>query len=305
MVAEPTLFLSIDEAIQVRAHTNRGGLKVYCVVDFIRMLSKKPMMPSEAELYWLGVLCNRDLWTEFAVMDQHPVLFPGPYSSKLICISAGGLLLLFLQMEQDELILEEYAEEARQRLDILAGGGGAEYVRDYDDGEVDEMMAVKDAAISQGKGLDGPPDDWPFFFDADKKTTSRHSSDNQSIKMGELKNAMGESSVDEFQKITGISGGGVVTTTSTTISAKLDKKTAFSIKDIIKEMELSVDHAYIPAMCKAVCTRFRDARPKSEMFSRQRQTYFYLHDREFMENLVREEYTKYLMKKVDEEFHGE
>ena len=292
----------------MRAHTKKCGLKVYCVVDFIRMLSKKPMMPSEAEFYWLGVLCNRDLWTEFAVMDQHPVLFLGPYSSKLICIAAGGLLLLFLQMEQDGLILEEYAEEARQRLDILAGGGGAEYVRDYDDGEVDEMMAVKDAAISQGKGLDGPPDDWPFFFDGDDKTKSRRSSDNQSIKMGELENSTGEgsssSSVDQFQKITGISGGGgvVVTTTTTT---KLDKRTAFSIKDIIREMELSVDHAYVPVMCRAVCSRFRDARPGSEMFSRQRQTYFYLHDREFMEKLVREEYTKYMMKKVDEEFLGE
>jgi hypothetical protein len=60
-----------------------------------------------------------------------------------------------------------YKEELRQRLTVLADGGWAEYVWEHDDSEVDEMMAAKDAANAEGKGLECPPDDWAYFFDDD------------------------------------------------------------------------------------------------------------------------------------------
>jgi hypothetical protein len=119
----------------------------------------------------------------------------------------------------------------------------------------------------------------------------------ESTIVDELKQAL--ESVDDLQKNTGITDGKYEGAARVVIT-KLDKKTAFSIKDVIKELGLDVDHARVPAMCKTVCTRFKEARPESEMLSRQRQTYFYLHDRELMEKLVREEYAKYHMKKVDE-----
>ena len=171
----------------------------------------------------------------------------------------------------------------------------------YSDDTIDEYARkrFKNAYISilpdfqAEHGCISPVESVPMIFPeiSDNFPGVHTNQSEESTIVDELKQAL--ESVDETTSITEDEGGRVVST-------KLDKKTAFSIKDVIKELGLNVDNARVPAMCKTVCTRFKEARPGSETLSRQRQTYFYLHDKEYMKKLVREEYAKYLMKKVDE-----
>ena len=95
MVAEPTLFLSRDELIQVRVHTTKKGVRVYCVRDFIRMIANKQLKPSEALIYWMSAASSRELRSEHDIQDQYAIQFLGPYEPKNMCITAGGLLILF------------------------------------------------------------------------------------------------------------------------------------------------------------------------------------------------------------------
>jgi hypothetical protein len=71
------------------------------------------------------------------------------------------------------------------------------------------------------------------------------------------------------------------------------KKSGFSLKDIIQELDLDLDPVYIPAICKAVCTRFKNLRPESKCFSRMRRTFFFQQDRECIESILREECMKH------------
>ena len=295
MVAELTLFLSSDDEVQVRVHKTRSGICVFCVRDFVRMVSNKDMGYDDSTLYWLTACCSRELRTEHAIMDQYPARFPGAYEPDHICISAEGLLLLLSKMQSDGIANETYADEIKQRLLTMVEGDGSEYMRDFDDGEVDEMMAAKDAAIAKGEGLNGPPEDWKFFHEGpvDK--------DAELVKAAQMQKVI--ESVNEMRILSeSVTEEGQSAKTKKK-TGKLDKSTAFSIKDLIRELELQVDSKDAPIMCKAVCTRFRQMCPGSEMFSRQRQTYFYTHDRECLEGLVQEEYTKHAVKKVELEFN--
>ena len=80
----------------------------------------------------------------------------------------------------------------------------------------------------------------------------------------------------------------------------LARHAAFSIKDLITELELKIIPTHYAAVCKMVCTRFKFLNPGCEMFSKKRRTYFYEKDRECLEKLIQEEYLKYL-KRRDEE----
>jgi hypothetical protein len=285
MVAELTLFLSQDGMLQVRASKTKRELVVYCVRDFIRVVSDKPnLRPSDAMIYWMSAACSRELRTEHDIQDQYPVQFLGAYEPKNVCLTASGLLLLFNYIDcRYGFIREHYKEEVKQRLMTLAEGGGSEYVYEHDDGEVDAMMAAKDEALARGVGLNGPPADWPFFFNdtpaADTAGRLQECMD-AIVEMGE---ALESAAVEE----------GMV---------KRDRKTAFSIKDLIGDMELDIEPGRVPTLCKTVCTRFREIRPGSEVFSKMRRTFFYQQDRECLESILREEYMKYVVRRAGEDF---
>ena len=206
------------------------------------------------------------------------------------------LELLKLEQEIRECITNNRLKEMECITELLKN---YQKLSSYSDDTIDEYAKkrFKNAFLSVLPDFQAehcsisPVESVPVIFTEISDETGVHTSYKESTIVDELKQAL--ESVDETTSITEDEGGRVVST-------KLDKKTAFSIKDVIKELGLDVDNARVPAMCKTVCTRFKEARPGSEMLSRQRQTYFYLHDREFMEKLVREEYAKYLMKKVDE-----
>jgi hypothetical protein len=86
---------------------------------------------------------------------------------------------------------------------------------------------------------------------------------------------------------------------------KLDKKTAFSLKDLIQELELKVDSAYNNEFCKTVCARFREVCPGKETFTKKRRMFFYMQDKECLEGLIKEEYLKYTVRKAGEDFNEE
>jgi hypothetical protein len=287
MVAEPTLFLSEDCMLQVRAHRTRSGLTVYCVCDFIRVIVNKPeLKPSDAMVYWMSAACSKELCNEHNILDQYPIRFIGAYEPRNICLNAGGLLLLFDYLDRRfKFIWPQYKEEARRRLLVLSEGGGSEYVWDHDDGEVDEMMAARDAAIARGEGLDGPPKDWKYYFDDAPMTQ--------------------ETAVQLQECVQAIERMEVVRQEEEGPKVKKDRKTAFCIKDLIGDMKLDIDPAHVPALCKTVCTRFREIRPKSDVFTKMRRTFFYQQDRECLEDIVHEEFIKYASRRAGEEFENE
>ena len=82
----------------------------------------------------------------------------------------------------------------------------------------------------------------------------------------------------------------------------LDRKTAFSLKDLVEEMDLKIDSVLVPVICKTVCTRFREMCPGSETFSKKRRTFFYKDDKECIEKIMQEEHLKYMLRKVDDDF---
>ena len=260
------------------------------------MVAERELLPSEALIYWMKAASSLELRTEHEVQDQYPVQFLGAYEPKSMCITAGGLLLLFLYMERDGMVMEEYKVEMKQRLVVLAEGGGDDYVRDHDDGEVDEMMAAKDEAMSKGEGLNGPPANWPFFFDngvGDGPNPEEMAAQLQKIieSVSEMQVSTTAAADDEKEEKSKGKNG-----------RKLDKKTAFSLKGLMEEMGIKVDRAFMPAIGKTVSARFRQMCPDSETFSKKKTTYFYEDDKECLEQLVQEEYVKHVLRKVDDDF---
>ena len=285
MVAEPTLFLSEDCMLQVRAHTTRSGVRVYCVRDFVRVIVNKPnLKPSDAMLYWLSSACSKELSMEHSILDQYPIRFLGPYEPKNICIVSSGLMLLFDHLDRRfGFIWPQYKEDIRRRLQLLAEGKGSEYVWDHDDGEVDEMTAARDEALARGEGLDGPPPGWRFSFDNNTPASAEA--------LAQLQECMEAVAMVE-EKL------------QTVESAKpvRDRKAAFTLKSLMQDLQIKVDQAFMPAFGKAVSTRFKALCPGSETFSRKKTVYFYDTDRECLEVIVQEEFLRHSSRRAGEEF---
>ena len=285
MVAEPTLFLSADNLIQVRAHTTRKGLGVYCVRDFIRMTARKQLSPTDAMTYWMSAASSRALRTEHDIQDQYGVQFQGAYEPRSVCLTAAGLLMLFHYMiTKWDLVLEEYKEEVQGRLMALVEGKGAEYVWDHDDGEVDEMLAAMEAAKAKGEGLEAPPENWPFFFEEEKADPE------VAEELKECIDAVAEITIEAEKEELGVA------------KVARDRKNAFSLKGLMEQMDIKIDRAFMPAMGKAVSAKFKELCPGGETFSKKKTTYFYDDDRECLEILIQEEYMKHVARQVNEDF---
>jgi hypothetical protein len=81
---------------------------------------------------------------------------------------------------------------------------------------------------------------------------------------------------------------------------KTERKSAFSIKNLIDEMGLKVEAAFVPAICKAVCRRYRVEHHLGEMFTRKRQTFFYNQDRECLRKMIENEFSEHQIRRLDE-----
>ena len=53
--AEPTLFLTSDEKVQVRAHKKRDGRFIFCAVDFIRSMLVEKTSYNKALMLWIKI----------------------------------------------------------------------------------------------------------------------------------------------------------------------------------------------------------------------------------------------------------
>ena len=275
MVAEPTLFLSADDKVQVRAHRTKGGVEVDCVRDFMRMVANRDLSPTDAMTSWMGAASSDELRADHAIQDQYGVRFEGAYEPRSVCLTAVGLLVLLHYMDTKwKMVLGEYKHEVQQRLTDLAEGRGAEYVRDHDDGEVDEMMAAMAEAQAKGEGLEAPPENWRFFYGAAVPDPAAE---------------------EEMQVEEAVEEAAVPAKTH-------NRKSAFSLRGLMEQMDIKDDQAYMPTMGKTVSARFRERCPGSETFSKKKTTYFYEQDRECMEELVREEYLKYAVYAADADF---
>ncbi len=85
------------------------------------------------------------------------------------------------------------------------------------------------------------------------------------------------------------------TTTITTFTTKTksDRKSAFTLKNLLDEMDIEVDRAFMPAIGKSISAKFKKINPKGETFTRKKIAYFYEEDRDCLKNLIHEEYSHY------------
>ncbi len=84
---------------------------------------------------------------------------------------------------------------------------------------------------------------------------------------------------------------------------KEKRKSAFSLKGLMKQMDIKIDRAYMPSLGKCVSLRFSMLRPGGEKFTKKKTTYFYDIDRECIENLIRDEFSKHQLRKEKVDLH--
>ena len=263
MVAEPTLFLSSDMQVQVRACTLASGREVFCVKDFIRQTANRALAPGEAMLYWLSALGNL-MHTEEEIMNNIPILFAGPYEKPAICISAQGLLLVFHDLDRRfGLANDKYKSEVQDALlDIVAKGSAAGHVRMHDDGEIDELLAEKGL-----EPLTAPPPTSKYIFGRAPPSDEPPA---QPPRQAGCKRKRGD---------------------------------GFSVKALLAEgrMITDVPPTRLDQLCKAVISEFRARYPDRDVCRRHGQVLFRLCDRPAVAEILHAEHLKLKLRLIDGE----
>jgi hypothetical protein len=284
MVAEPTLFLTKDREVQVRAHTTRHGKEVFCIKDFIRQTSSKEMGPNDAVVYWLS--CLGQLMHEAAIMDQYMVKFPGPYEQPNVCIRAEGLLLLYVHMcERFDWMKQECRPEIRSMLfAIIESKTAAAFVELFDDGEVDALL------VERGdQSLTCPPEGSKFIYaepEVNAKLKEAQESNQRMVDglIAEL----------EANKLALNDANTRLRQQEEDRETKKRKRTGFRLIDLMDDKPVvSMD-----AFCKKVMAAFKTRYPDRETFKRHGAVYIYTEDRSAAEELIKEEYARQVMEEA-------
>jgi hypothetical protein len=284
MVAEPTLFLTKDRTVQVRAFTTKRGKEVFCIKDFIRQTANKKMGPNDAIVYWLS--CLGKLMHEAAILEQYMVKFPGPYEQPNVCIRAEGLLLLYTHMcDRFDWMKKEYQSEIRNTLfAIIESKTAAAYVEMFDDGEVDELLAERG-----DRNLTCPPEGSKFNYvdpEVDAKLKAAEVENqrlvNELVAKLEAKTlALDEANAKLRQQ------------EEAEHDAKRRKQDGFTVADILKAKNLPLDSKEV--FCKKLIAKFKAAYPDRKTFKRHDTAYFFAEDRQIVEELVVVEYEMHLL----------
>jgi hypothetical protein len=272
MVAEPILFLSSDDKLQVRCLRNP---LLFCVKDFIREIANKEISADQANIYWLSIqlkyLHERDLQTGAAVK------FPGPLEGHVVSISATGLLILmhYLGVHYG-IVNEKYRVEIQDRLqEIIADSSAVDkYVRDFDDGELDQIYA------SLGK-------------DEAKITASSEDSVGMTETLAQL--------VIERQKEIDELKSKIAEHENEEKAAKRLRMGSFCLKSLIPELELDIAKKYNDRLCRNVVSRFKREFPDNKTFLKRNVLYFSGDDRQLVESILHSEATKLKMRLIDKE----
>jgi len=285
MVAEPTLFLTKDQRVQVRAHKTNGGVELYCVKDFIRQTAGMRMGPDDAMLYWLSSLAS--LSHEREVLNVYLIQFIGPYETPTACISAQGLLILYHHLsERHSWVNQQYREEVQDTLmKITANGCWNGFVRMHDDGEIDEQL-VERGDLELLRPPEGSKFNYVDVFDAEQLTSeqinqrmeeSRRLVDDLllRVKAGEAEMETMQSKLQEHEAIQ---------------EKKKRKVSGFRLNSLTTDLDLSaVDRDHV---CKAVVASFRSRFPERDTFLKHGAVHFFCEDRPIVEALVREAYSR-------------
>lgn len=298
MVAEPTLFLSKDRELQVRAFTTKSGKEVFCVKDFIRATSKKVMGPDDAMIYWLSSLMK--LLHEREVIDSRMVQFLGPYEKPEVCISAAGLLVLYHHLSSRfDLVEEAYRTEVQDVLaDIVSSKSAKAYVEMHDDGEVDDQLAeMGDERWTR------PPagSKYEYRDEVDGKEMGGDEmnqvilSFNERLKLAEEERNKAVNDLIrklEAEKLASQKAKAKLSGYAADEEARKRKRTGFTAASVIEEKKWVIENR--GSFCKSIVSAFKARFPSGKTFVRHGAVHFYSEDRPMVELLLQEAYDRYL-----------
>ena len=292
MVAEPTLFLSKDRKLQVRACTTRSGWEVFCVKDFIRQIANRTVGPNDAMIYWLNALGK--LMHEENILKNIPVRFAGPYEGPNICIGAEGLLILYHYLDDRfGLVSEVYRIEVQDVLmNIIAKGNAADYVCMHDDGEIDELVAEKG-----DRPLTCPPTGSKYIFVPEKADTNRQETLDEAAATQTNEMVSEENAELVFERVVQLEKQAKTKAKpgdpETFEMRKRRRTDGFCIKALIAEMKITdIPTPYMNQLCKRVITNFKTRFPDRETSVYRRQTLFCQNDRQAVISVLRAEHLK-------------
>ena len=283
MVAEPTLFLTKDREVQVRAYTTKRGKEVFCVKDFIRQTASKVMGPNDAMVYWLSSLAK--LMHEEHILEQYMVQFPGPYEKGNVCIRAEGLLVLYEHLcTRFDWVNKQYESEVRSTLHaIVESKSAAAFVELFDDGEVDALLAERG-----DRDLDCPPEGSEFLYvDPEEGAKLKAVQEDRDRVVRELIAQL------EAKSMALDEANAEIREIKAEQDAKRRKHTGFTVSDVLKAKGLTVGAREV--FCKRLIAKFKALHPERAMFKRNDVACFCVEDRLIVEKMVDTEYELMLL----------
>ena len=306
--AEPTLFLTKDQKVQVRAHTTRKGKLFFCVSDFVRNALVEEISKDDAVRLWIDItLLNMD--TEYHIRNNRMVLFAGPYELKTPCLGAEGLMFMYYYMGHNlkMALKENIRSEVQDVLQEVAMGHNIDaHVRMHDDGEITEQLA----GMAEKPYLYPPPVSPYKFLNSVKDSDGNQMPLQSFIDIKEKTEKMLLSSVATLEKrneelMAQLQSHNEQLLELESFKASEDRKRkrrdGFCVKDLIVEEKLEVTEDDAFALCKAVTNSFKQHFPEGETFTKLGKTFYYPEDMDAVKALVVHEYRKLLIGAVDSE----
>lgn len=285
MVAEPTLFLTKDRQVQVRAHLTKKGRRCYCVKDFIRQIACKPIGPDDAMVYWL--CCLTKLLDEREIVDSQLVLFHGPYEVPNICISAQGLLILYSYMNTHYAWVDKtIKDEVQGTLEALGRSDSWDkYVEMHDDGEVEEQNA-------EGGVGGSPPEGSRFHYKDDQVVGGGMTEEEIEAAFADNSRALKELE-DRLQAKTSelAQTEAELEAMRAEQSVKRRKLQGIRLGALVDEAHKTLSSAERDSLCKSVVANFKRRFPDRESFLRHGVIHFFEEDRPVVQALINEMHT--------------
>jgi hypothetical protein len=297
MVSEPFIFLSSDRMVDVR-YCKVKGIPFFCVKDFIRRTSSRPMGPLDALQYWVNIsLCMEH---EYDVMNTYVYKFPGPYEKPEVCIAANGLLIVLHHLDTVYgLTNQTYRSEINARLTEVLEGAGEQYMEEHDDGEIDAQLTEIGETCATT-----PPDNSRFWYtptvkveNVDEEVTMEEAvrigcEENRSIRStlakqtDELRIARRDAaSASNYLN-------GRIQELEQSIEHKYNMDNAFKLTALVQELGIEVRCEKLNPLCKRVVKQFRSEHPGASIVSRKGVLFFMPGEKAEVERLLRQEHMR-------------
>lgn len=295
MVSEPFIFLSSDRMVDVRCCKVKG-IPFFCVKDFIRRTSSRPMGPLDALQYWMNIsLCMEH---EYDVMNTYVYKFPGPYEKPEVCIAANGLLIVLHHLDTVYgLTNQTYRSEINTRLTEVIEGAGEQYIEEYDDGEIDAQLTEIGETCATTL-----PDDSRFWYTPTMKVDNvdEEVTMEEAVRLGCEENKLLRSTLakqtDEIRIVkrdaanVSIFLNGRIQELEQSIEHKYNMDNAFKLTALVQELGIEVRSEKLNPLCKRVVKMFRLEHPGASIVSRKGVLFFMPGEKSEVERLLRQEH---------------